>query len=326
MLSIKKKVALLISLLLILILLQLFSNLVKKIQNQKVYITSIRKVNIISSPSANLKYFYEPKPNSTIKTDIKGEESIQTINADSLNETQNYSIEKPKNTFRIVTLGDSFTFGTYVNTKDNWPKVLENMLNSNLKCNNISKFEVINLGVEGYDTQYEVERFKVRGKKYDPDLVIWYFVDLLRLTDKNHIANIKDLLKIPQSRDEGLIAEKEAEIYKKNRQDAIDKLGIENILNLQGNQIELFRSYFSGKVIMVPRPELSEQYKNLLKKEATINNFTYYDNMRNYYDMDGSFLNAKINPNLHPNQKGHKIIAEDLLKYLKNSNIIDCQK
>ena len=58
-------------------------------------------------------------------------------------------IKKNKDTFRIITLGDSFTFGMYINTKDNWTELLEDKLNSDMGCKNISMFEVINLGVGG---------------------------------------------------------------------------------------------------------------------------------------------------------------------------------
>ena len=63
----------------------------------------------------------------------------------------------------------------FVNTKDNWSKKLEDILNKNLsKCNKINKFEVINLGEYGYDIQYSVERYKIRRQKYKPHLILWF--------------------------------------------------------------------------------------------------------------------------------------------------------
>ena len=51
-----------------------------------------------------------------------------TINNDSLNERFNYSENKDKNTFRIITLGASYTYGLYVDTKNNWTEILEDIL------------------------------------------------------------------------------------------------------------------------------------------------------------------------------------------------------
>jgi hypothetical protein len=52
-----------------------------------------------------------------------------TFNQDGLNERYDYNTTKPDGIFRIITLGDSFTFGHFVDTKDNWTERLEDLLN-----------------------------------------------------------------------------------------------------------------------------------------------------------------------------------------------------
>ena len=111
--------------------------------------------------------------------------AVYNINSDTFNERFDYEINKDDKTFRIITLGDSFTFGYIVDTKNNWTELLEDKLNQ-LHCANFDKIEVINLGVVGYDIQYSVERFKLRGKKYNPDLVLW----LLKGDDFQEIKEI----------------------------------------------------------------------------------------------------------------------------------------
>ncbi len=134
------------------------------------------KDNFIFPPDDELKYFYEHKPHAIqkFKPNWLAHEVVNTINADGLNERFDYSMAKPPDTFRIMTLGDSFTFGALVNTADNYSEKLEDLLNTKLPCSKIRKFEVINLGVEGYDLEYSLHRFKIRGQKYHPDLVLWF--------------------------------------------------------------------------------------------------------------------------------------------------------
>lgn len=119
-------------------------------------------------------YFYENERN-IVKTDKMDwmEEAVEyRHNGDGLNNIRDYPLEKKKNVFRIAAVGDSFTYGMYVSTKDNWATSLERKLNLQ-ECGKRA-FEVINLGVPGYDINYTIERNKLRGEEYKPDLFIWF--------------------------------------------------------------------------------------------------------------------------------------------------------
>lgn len=146
----------------------------------RVSVDPIKKETISRNKLSSLRYYYEPVAGLT-ETDFSPWliKPVQyTINKDTLNETKNYPAEKPAGTFRIVVLGDSFVFGQNVNTKDNWTELLENKLGTFAKeCGKNRQVEVINLGVQGYDLQYAAERYRLRGKKYSPDLVLWLIKD-----------------------------------------------------------------------------------------------------------------------------------------------------
>jgi hypothetical protein len=85
-----------------------------------------------------------------------------------------YSIKKPDNTFRILIVGDSFTFGSGVyRGEDTYPKILERKLNNlSISC----KFEVLNGGMPGYNTVQEVRFFEKKGLPLDLDEVIMAYV------------------------------------------------------------------------------------------------------------------------------------------------------
>jgi lysophospholipase L1-like esterase len=95
------------------------------------------------------------------------------INADGFRDNIDYPIMKPTGTFRIVVLGDSFTFAGKVALEDTFPKRLEAKLNQSDPSKN---YEVLNFAVPGYDSQQEMLMLKERALAYQPDLVILGFV------------------------------------------------------------------------------------------------------------------------------------------------------
>lgn len=91
------------------------------------------------------------------------------INSKGLRDRE-HAYEKKEGTFRILVLGDSFTEALQVPLEDTFCKVLETALNRTQK-----NFEVINAGLAGVGTDYELLFFRREGCKYHPDLVILAF-------------------------------------------------------------------------------------------------------------------------------------------------------
>ena len=78
---------------------------------------------------------------------------------------------KPPGTFRIVTLGDSYTWGSKIGrTQDLWPYVMERALHREDR-----PVQVINLGRPGFTTVNEAEMLDCLGWLFEPDLVILEF-------------------------------------------------------------------------------------------------------------------------------------------------------
>lgn len=88
-----------------------------------------------------------------------------------------YSPEKPPGTFRIIVIGDSFTYGGKGHFDDAFPKRLERMLNLNNNATGdpstgAKKVEVLNWGVPGYSSAQEETMVKRALRRWSPDLIV----------------------------------------------------------------------------------------------------------------------------------------------------------
>lgn len=99
-------------------------------------------------------------------------ETPVTINSKGLRNPE-IPYEKPANTYRILALGDSWTFGFRMNEPDAYPRQLERILQTDAAARgDTRRIEVINSGVVGYSTDQEAAYLSVEGWKYQPDLVL----------------------------------------------------------------------------------------------------------------------------------------------------------
>ncbi|MGN7611563.1 SGNH/GDSL hydrolase family protein, partial [Magnetococcales bacterium HHB-1] len=97
------------------------------------------------------------------------------INSKKLRDRE-FDYQKPEQTFRILMLGDSVTFGWGVRVQDTVSKLLEHALNA--KPDRKHAFEVINTGVGNYNTQMQTDYFFSEGYKYQPNLILLnYFIN-----------------------------------------------------------------------------------------------------------------------------------------------------
>ncbi len=109
---------------------------------------------------------YEPKPGGYSLID--GVEN--RISQQGLRDRE-FQIPKPDGIFRIITLGDSVTYGLGVTAEATYPKVLESLLNTIASSGSL-RCEVLNMGVNGYKTTQEVAHLTAHGLRFEPDLVI----------------------------------------------------------------------------------------------------------------------------------------------------------
>lgn len=98
-----------------------------------------------------------------------------------------YSAVKPKNTVRIIMVGDSYVEGYGVELENTFGKILEKKLNKN-KTN--KRYEVINTGVVSYSPILEYLQIKQKLILLKPDMIILVFC---LLTDINNDQDYTEL-------------------------------------------------------------------------------------------------------------------------------------
>lgn len=309
----------------VLIVMALSYKIYRQITTLRISINPINNTDIIVNPDQNLRNFYEPKPNSeyTDSAPWVSNSGKITINTDGLNERFNYSINKDPGVFRIVTLGDSFTFGINVSTTDNYPEQLEDRLNSLGKCQISKRFEIINLGVGGYDIEYALHRFTIRGQKYDPDLILWF----LKYDDFREIADFISNYSI--NTDKALMAAGKNSFYTKDGivEDSIwqsaqkklsEKIDRKSIEKYQTTKLYSIREIFNNKLLVFAFENSPNEYLNILKDFANNTELTYYTTIPALKKPDEEF------PDSHPNAKGYSAVANNLFTYLTTNNLIPC--
>lgn len=76
---------------------------------------------------------------------------------------------KPKGVFRIMVLGDSFTWGAGLGDKEMYANILDSLLKSNLKTDSI---EVVNCALSGSPTIFERDVLRMFKDSVKPDLIL----------------------------------------------------------------------------------------------------------------------------------------------------------
>src|SRR5204863_4926128 len=96
------------------------------------------------------------------------------INRLELRDDREYSLAKNANTFRILVLGDSVTFGHGSVYEHTYPYLMEQRLKA---WRPDTDWQVWNAAVPGYNTSQELAHLLEVGDRFQPDLVVVGFFD-----------------------------------------------------------------------------------------------------------------------------------------------------
>ena len=277
-------------------------------------VTPIRKEFLMFPDRGELKYFYELIPNAiqTEHPEWLPNAATYTFNSDGLNERFEYPTIRTQGGFRIITLGDSFTFGQYVDTEKNWPEQLEVMLNSS--CSG-QRFEVINLGIYGYDLQYAAERFSMRGAKYSPDLVLWLLLgervnEVMRpIVQKLEASAPATLAQLPSYPAWRIALDHLMKTYSHRQLLEQERLIMRN-----------FTDMFDKHLVFMLFSSADSQYKARIKVHSSEREYptSVFDSLTDIVPGNGGL------PDGHPNQEGHARIAKETFAYLVHKRLIPC--
>ncbi len=105
--------------------------------------------------------------------------NVRAVNAGVLYRSNSLGIRGPDyprqpqpGVFRISVSGDSVTMGHGIREEETYPAVLERLLNAG---SGEHRFEVINLGISGLNIIHSLGRLELKGRLYNPDLVVYGF-------------------------------------------------------------------------------------------------------------------------------------------------------
>jgi len=255
--------------------------------------------SILHIRSSSLKLMYELRPNAVVGEYIK-------INSKGFRDRE-FSAKKDINVFRICVVGDSIPFGWGIKLEDTFPKVLERLLNENIK--NEKTYEVLNLSVDGYNAIQESELIKIKVLDYNPDLIVisycpndfhigmdgglwWHFY-----RGYSGIFSFISLLNLWSKYKEGLIMAEEAygEINKVTRENNTKVI------------VCIFPIVISDGNLFV-HPGFEELLHSLSIP---------YINLAPYFKKSSNNDVKKLLPDgLHPNVEGHAIAGEAIFNFL----------
>jgi len=255
-----------------------------------------------------------------------------------------YFFPKGPDTFRILVLGDSFTFGTGIKNRDDlYTNVLERKLNKSNIFEGKKRFEVLNGGLQNKITNHWVELLQSEVITFQPDMVVAVF----SLRDGCKYSSLMAVFRKTQreikQKNEKLWLYRHSHLFRfiKNRID---------MKEISRRHIQAFNSWYVGS------PEQTKEWenakKNLLKMReiASQNNATFLlvifpilfeptdnypfspimdaiqnfaeENDFDYFSLFDSFK-GKSGPSLwvskydqHPNERGHAIAANAIYSYL----------
>jgi hypothetical protein len=264
---------------------------------------------------------FEYKPNIETYNKL----AVFKTNSQGLKDRE-YTVEKPRNTFRVVVLGGSYTAASGVDNDKSFHSLLEERLN---KETSAMKYEFINFGHESYHADQKVAVLRHKALKYEPDLILFCLgaatikaydnVELLRYKSKPRqntffksyaleLLKVNTLLHYGSDRGEKTYTYSEEDIRK-----------FEKILQ-ELSEISI-RENIAVCIAIIDHDYT--HLRNSRKIEPLISKYGFHLINTIPVFKDKHFLDYIIyRIDKHPNAEAHKIFADVIYDYLVNNALL----
>lgn len=276
------------------------------------YATPIQREDLVFTVINGQRTFWEHRGGEVEEARADWLPNVVTyrLNKEGLNSVNNYTYERARNVFRVITLGDSFTFGAWVNTADNYSSRLEALLNEQEK--NGKNYEVLNLGEIGYDVDFITTRYALKGKKYDSDL-------LVMLLPEPDFTEISGMMKLAVGNEDFQL--RSAVTDDIERQMIAIGNAHERLNQLTGNKIELYQiaklndflSATDKPVMLLTDDKTSYHGRFMLERVAALHPNVYFEVLPAFDRL----------PDLHPSSLGHTQIASAIKDILAKRHFLE---
>jgi lysophospholipase L1-like esterase len=146
---------------------------------QRRYIDFFSPTHSEKERTAILRRFLPQSPDS-----LKGNPTWEiSLNSEGFRDVE-MRRQKPSSVFRIICLGDSWTFGWNAGSTQSYPPQLQDLLQREFPEAN---FEVFNLGVAGYSSFHGLRQLNTRVLDLNPDVVV-----VALAMNEPHMAGVDD--------------------------------------------------------------------------------------------------------------------------------------
>lgn len=245
-----------------------------------------------------------------------------------------YPKAKPDSVYRIALIGGSYEMGQGVSNDDIFEKLTEDKLNQSELYDASGKkvtIEILNFSVEGYRTNKVLPVLELKAQHFSPDAVVFF-----KYTDDNRRLVSKMAQKILQNtgmRSDSFLMPlfKDVKIHERmteKKLNAVLKDEYENMNQFYSSKIQGFCQIQNIAPILAFLPVLNDSINAeehaYLKNLAHQHNFEFAD-FSNVYGNERHAKLALSDTDIHPNRRGHKLIAnrfyELLLQHLKSKGI-----
>ncbi len=263
--------------------------------------------SLVHTRSKDRTLVYEMRPNAAVGDIIK-------INALGFRDRE-FIAKKPEGVYRIAVVGDSVTFGWDQRVEDTYPKVLERLLNSSDGASR--RYEVLNLGVVGYNAEQEMELIKTRVLDFQPDLVLVGYC----VNDPAIGADMglwRHFTRSP-SRTWDFVKLRCAMVIERYRHEGIVERSYREIARVCSERhVPVLVALFPA--LWIAYPEGSYYQKNTAMEGLCGRlGLTALDLFPAFaaVDADSTNIANKVLVGVHPTAVGHRVAAEEICRFLK---------